>query len=98
MLHLTFLALLPVVDGSSLVLSVVILREPAHAPPHAPLSSLRSLPFSLEHLPSLAGVCVTCVRLIYILFVSANICLHLASHHSPSTCHFAIESLHTSHT
>src|SRR5882724_3266396 len=84
---------LPSVDGSSLVLSVVILREPARAPPHTPLSSLRSPPCSLEH-PRVTHVHV---RLIYILFACTNLCLLLASRHSPSTCHFAIDSPHTSH-
>src|SRR5882724_539863 len=81
---------LPSVNGSSLVLSVVILREPARAPPHAPLSSLCSSPCSLEH-PQVTHVHV---RLIYILFASANICLLLASCHSPSTCHFTRLTAH----
>src|SRR5882724_371665 len=48
---------------------------------------------SLEH-PRVTHVHV---RLIYILFACANLCLLLASCHSPSTCHFAIDSPHTSH-
>src|SRR5882724_11674636 len=86
-LVLTFLAIFPHAPLGRWLLTGslrVILREPARAPPHAPLSSLRSSPGSLEH-PRVTHVHV---RLIYILFACANLCLLLASRHSPSTCHF----------